>query len=222
MSRIGDKIKSIRAEKGMNQKTMAKKLGVSEGYLNEVENGRKVPAEDLIKRLTKLFGKDVEDISISFEAENIKEEKEIKTTYMKKEEKVKDVWSEAFGDVLVKVPIQDKYFKNNFGTKLMALLNNKIEGYSKDKVFYLKIEDDDMAGYRISEGDIAFAYLTSELINNSICLVEYGGERIIRQLKKLDNNKLLLLSNRVSVRTTTAENNEVKILARLLRLEITL
>lgn len=79
-----------------------------------------------------------------------------------------------------------------------------------------------MVGNRIFPGDLALVVMNQEIVNNSICLLEYGNERIIRQIKKLDNTKLLLISNKNSVKATTALNNEVKIIARLLRLEISL
>ena len=42
------------------------------------------------------------------------------------------------------------------------------------------------------KGDLAFAYLTKEVVNNGIFLVEYKGKRTIRQIKALGNSKLLL------------------------------
>lgn len=222
MSRVGEKIKEISEKKGMTKKTLAKKLGVSESFLTEVETGRKVIPEDLLKRLTKVLGEEINDISASFEEESIKEDLKERPKYNIKEEATKDIWKEAFGDVLMKVPVYNINFTETLGSKLMPIENNRVEGYTKDKVLYLKIEDEDMVGNRIFPGDLALAVMNQELVNNSICLVEYGGERIIRQIKKLDNAKLLLISNKNNVKTTTALNNEVKIIARFLRLEISL
>ncbi|MEL7597913.1 MAG: S24 family peptidase, partial [Clostridiaceae bacterium] len=75
---------------------------------------------------------------------------------------------------------------------------------------------------RISKGDIAFAHITHEVQNNSICLIEYNGERKIRQIKKLDNTKLLLVSNKGSLRTETVGIKEIKVLVKLDRVEIKL
>lgn len=51
MSRVGEKIKEISEKKGITKKALAKKLGVSENFLTEVETGRRVIPEDLLKEL---------------------------------------------------------------------------------------------------------------------------------------------------------------------------
>lgn len=222
MSRVGEKIKSTRMSAGMSQKQLAKKLGVSESFINEIELGRKVANQSVIDRVSKVLGKDINDITMSFEEQVYKEEKNEKFSIQPKKEKVQDVWNEAFGSVLKNVPIYKYSLNKAIGYKQLPLINNKIEGYSQDKVLYLEIEDDDMSGFRISRGDLAFGHITQELENNAICLVEYGNGRVIRQIKKLDNSKVLLISNKGSLRTETVEIRNLKIVVKLDRLEIKL
>ena len=57
MSRVGENIKNTRNSVGMSQKQLAKKLGVAESFINEVETGRKVANQSLIDRVVKSFGK---------------------------------------------------------------------------------------------------------------------------------------------------------------------
>lgn len=222
MSRIGEKIKNIRIEKGLTQKQLGKKLGVAEGFINEVESGRKVINQSLIDRIGKVLGKDLNDITMSFEEEVYKEEKQTKFEYQPKKEKINDVWNEAFGSVIKNIPVYSYELNKMLGHKKMPLIENKIEGFPQDKVLFLQIQDDEMMGFRIAKGDIAFANLTNEVQSNSICLVEYGNERKIRQIKTLDSNKVLLISNAGSVRTETIEKKSLKIIAKLNKLEITL
>ncbi|MBC2580911.1 helix-turn-helix domain-containing protein [Clostridium sp. DJ247] len=222
MSRVGEKIKDTRIRVGMSQKQLAKKLGVAESFINEVENGRKVINQSLIDRISKVLGKDINDITMSFEEQVFQEDK--KQDFSAKPEKkvINEVWNEAFGSVLKNVPIYKYSLDRPIASRQLPLINNKVEGYAQDKVLYLEIEDDDMIGFRISKGDIAFGHITHELENNSVCLVEYNGERVIRQIKKLDNNKALLLSNKGSLRTETIEIRNIKVLVKLDRLEIKL
>lgn len=222
MSRIGEKIKQIRTEKGLTQKQLGKKLGVAEGFINEVESGRKVINQSLIDRIGKVLGKDLNDITMSFEEEVYKEEKQTKFEYQPKKEKVNDVWNEAFGSVIKNIPMYSYELNKVLGHKKVPLIENKIEGFPQDKVVFLQIQDDEMMGFRIAKGDIAFANLTNEVQNNSICLVEYGNERKIRQIKTLDSNKVLLISNAGSIRTETMEKKNLKVIAKLNKLEITL
>jgi transcriptional regulator with XRE-family HTH domain len=222
MSRVGENIKNTRNSIGMSQKQLAKKLGVAESFINEVESGRKIANQSLIDRLSKVLGKDINDITMSFEEEVYKEEKTQKFSSEPKKESVKEVWSEAFGSVLKNVPVYRYSLDKAISWKQLPLINNKVEGYAQDKVLYLEIEDDDMIGFRIGSGDLGFAHITHEIQNNTICLIDYNNGKAIRQIRKLDNNKLLLISNKGSLRTETVDSKDIKVLAKLDRIEIKL
>ena len=215
MSRVGERIKEAREKSGMTQKALAKKLGVAEKFVNEVETGRKIINESLISKVSKVLNTDLNDINMVVTDEELqkelKAEKQVRQT---KPAEVNEVWNQAFGSVLKNVPIK--------GYKQLATASNKIDGHTANKVFYLKIENNDMTGYRIQENDLALCYSIKEIENNSICLVEFNGKRVIRQIKKLDNVKALLISNNGSMRTETANIKEVKAIAKLYRIEFDL
>lgn len=222
MSRLGEKIKNTRTNMGISQKQLSKKLGVNEAFINDVECGRKIINQNLIDKISKVLGKDINDITMAFEEQVYEEEKGKKYSVEPKKEPVKEVWNEAFGSVLKNVPIYKYDLQKTSSFKQLPLINNKVEGYAQDKAFYLEIEDDDMMGFRIAKGDMAFAHSTHEVENNAICLVEYGNNRVVRQIKKLDNNKILLISNKGSFTTEAVEIKEINILAKLDRIEIKL
>ena len=75
MSRVGEKIKEARLKSGITQKALAKKLGVAEKYLNEVEMGRKVAQESFINRAAKLLNADLNDVSMVVTDEDLMEER---------------------------------------------------------------------------------------------------------------------------------------------------
>lgn len=223
MSRIGEKIKQARKYKGMSQKQLAKKLGVSESFINDVEIGKRIANQNIIDRLSKVLGKEMNDITMSFEEEVYKRddsEKKYSVSPVKKE--INKVWSDAFSDILKNVPVYNYNLNEPLEFKKLPVVNNKIEGYAKDKVMYLKIKDDDMIGFRIQKDDLALGHLTQNIDNNGIFLLEYKGIRAIRQIKKLDNNKVLLVSNRGSLRTETLETRNLNVLVKLDKLEIIL
>lgn len=234
MSRAGEKLKNLREQLGLNQKQLAKKLGVAENFINEVEQGRKILNDVLINKISKLAGKDMNDINMSIEEDAAREEIDVRSesvrvnrtpvtkTSNKELPQVNDVWSNALSSVLKSVAVYKYDLKAVVGSKQLPVISNKIEGYAQDKVIYLQIEDDDMMGFRIGKGDLALAHLTHEVENNSICLVDYNSERAVRQIKKLDSSKVLLISNRGSLRTETAYIKDINIIARLDRVEIKL
>ena len=86
----------------------------------------------------------------------------------------------------------------------------------------LGIEDDEMSGFRMLKGDLAFAHLVKEVSNNGVFLIEYNGKRKIRQVKVLGNSKILLVSNGGSLITETKELREINVVAKLERIEIKL
>ncbi|XZH19837.1 S24 family peptidase [Clostridium perfringens] len=223
MSRVGERIKEAREKSGMTQKALAKKLGVAEKFVNEVETGRKIINESLISKVSKVLNTDLNDINMVVTDEELqkelKAEKQVRQT---KPAEVNEVWNQAFGSVLKNVPIYDYSLVQVKGYKQLATASNKIDGHTANKVFYLRIENNDMTGYRIQENDLALCYSIKEIENNSICLVEFNGKRVIRQIKKLDNVKALLISNNGSMRTETANIKEVKAIAKLYRIEFDL
>ena len=223
MSRVGEKIKMARGKRGMPAKVLAKKLGVAEKFINEVEMGRKVAPESFIDRAAKVLNVDLNDISMVVTDEALMEEKKtLKEMPKKKIEASSEVWTDAFSSVLKNVPIYDYSLSKNNGFKEMPVHSNKIEGYPQDKVCYLQIEDDEMSGFRIMKGDLAFAHSVKEVSNNGIFLLDYRGKRKVRQVKTLGNSKILLVSNSGSLITETMEIKEVNVIAKLERIEIKL
>ena len=64
MSRVGEKIKDARIKSGMTQKALAKKLGVAEKFINEVETGRRIVQESFIDKASKVLNTDLNDVSM--------------------------------------------------------------------------------------------------------------------------------------------------------------
>ncbi len=52
---LGEKIKHFRQFKRINQTVLAKSLEISQGFLSEVEQGKKVPGSDILKSLKQYF-----------------------------------------------------------------------------------------------------------------------------------------------------------------------
>ena len=229
MSRVGEKIKEARTKAGLTQKTLGKKLGVSDKFINEVEMGRKVAQEGFIERAAKILNTDLNDISMVVTDEALMEERKI-TEVAKKEKKINakilgetsPVWTDAFSSVMKKVIIYDYSLKKELGSKELPIYSNKVEGYPADKVLYIKVEDNSMSGFRMMKDDIVFGHLVKEVSNNGLFLIEYDNKRVIRQIKSLGGQKLLLIGNDGSAKTETIQVKEAKIIAKLERLEIQL
>ena len=56
LSRMGDTIRAQRVKYGMTEKQLAKKTGCAESFIKDVESGRRIPSDDVARRLLKAMG----------------------------------------------------------------------------------------------------------------------------------------------------------------------
>lgn len=240
MSRIGQEINKVRLQKGMSPKQLAKKLGVSEGFVLDIETGKKIINDDMIGRVSKALDFELGPIGLfaSDDLASIKNEdtgRSVRATVntgskasvnitpkAASQQPIQEVWDDAFGNILKTVPIYDYKMDGIVDKKLLPIEKNKVEGFAKEKVFYLNIEDSDMSGFRIYKGDKAFSVLTNEIDKDGIYFIEYNDIRAVRQVKKLQADKLLLIYNKGNLITETISSKEIKVLAKLIKLEIEL
>ena len=230
MSRIGQEINKVRLKKGKTPKQLAKALGVSESFVLDIESGKKIVSDEMIGRISKAL--DFELGPLGLFASDDKFEPGIgkndsvrpvkKVAPVTSNEPVQQVWDDAFGNILKTVPVYGYKMDRIMDKKLLPIEKNKVEGFAKEKVFYLIIEDTDMAGFRIFKGDRAFGVLENHIDKDGIFLIEYNGERAVRQVKKLQGDKLLLVYNRGNLITETVGTKEIKVIARLVKLEVIL
>lgn len=54
-SKIGEIIKSVRVERAMTQHEFSKSLGIAQGYLSDIEHGKKLPSDTLLIALAHLY-----------------------------------------------------------------------------------------------------------------------------------------------------------------------
>lgn len=221
MSRVGDKIKAARCKGGLSAKGFAKKLGVSESFINDIESGRKIINEDMIKKIEKVFNVDLSD-NIFEDEESLDEPVENLKSFQKQSEPVNKQWEDAFSNIIKKIPVCDVNFREIFDYKYLPIIDKKVEGYNSDKIIYITVPDDSMRGFRMKKGDLALLYKNSEIISGGIFLIDVKGKRYIRQIKRLDSNKLLLISNLNDIKTEMFGTHEISVVGRCVRLEVEL
>ena len=56
MSRMGDTIRASRVKYGLSEKQLAKKTGLAESFIKDVEAGKRIPSDDQAKRMLKACG----------------------------------------------------------------------------------------------------------------------------------------------------------------------
>lgn len=217
MSRIGEKIKEERIKAGFSVKDFSKKLGIAESFVNEVEQGKKIINENMVKKIEKLLNTALSEVAfedISEPVENIKEPIVSKNTNKQ--------WEEAFSNILKKIPICDINLKEIYDYKYLPVIDKKIEGFSADKIIFIKTVDDSMRGYRIQKNDTVMIYQSPELISNALLLIKGEEKNIIRQVKRLDANKALIISHANEIKTETRDIKSIFVIGRCVKVEVEL
>lgn len=230
MSRLGEAIRKYRTLKGMSPKDLAKKLGVAESYILDVEVGRRIVNDVQIERLSKILGVDLNSgLSFYFPEEESKSSKTAPPSPAPAPEKQPKTapppapqWEQAFSSVLKDIPVYNIQMTAVLDTRKLPVLKNKVEGYPPEKIFFVSVPDDSMAGFRLSRGDRVLIHTGGEASKSGLYLIEWKGEKMIRQLKPLDGRHMLLVSQDSSLHTQTVKADEITVIGRCVKAEIDL
>lgn len=239
MSRLGDLLQTERLRHKMTAKQVAKKAGVSEKYLIEVESGKRIIADDQARRILKLIGLteqtesnfSLDDIAatVDLSAASPSIEKEIKQIPKEKPKPIASagdsaeggIWLDALAGVLKRVPVYNAVMKE-VDHKVLPVLNGKIENAVAEKVFYFLTPDDSMRGFRILSGDLALIVPAQSPIDDAIMLVEANERRALRKVRKQDATHVLLQSFGREYNAEAFAVQDVKFIGRAVKLEIEL
>ncbi len=246
MGRVGDEMARLRKAQNLTQKQLAKKLGVAENYIADVESGKRVMQDQLASRVTKLLGGHFDsEVPEVAEPEPVRRPVGVsgsqlrpdvtrpsgQLVYSTEEESPKGkgsgeatqaVWSEAFGQMLREVPVYDAGMIKQTGTRTMAVVAGKVENQPKEKVFWLQADDNDMIGYRIQRTDHVFAVQTSVLSEDGIYLIEMDNKRLMRHLKQQPGGMVQVSCHKGTMVREIYPYNLFKVVAHLLRVEVRL
>ena len=235
MSRVGENIKKVREASGMTAKALAKKMGVSESFLIDVELGRRVINEAMLQRFSKVLGKNVSDLGLdSFETTVFKEEKEVQrqarvqtAQTLRPQAPAKppvrsELWDQAFGSNPKNVPVYGPEFTEPRSQQLHPVENGRIAGLAPEKAVIIRQEGNDLAGYGIVPGSLLLGSQVREMNQNGFYLLEHQGRKIIRKVRMLGNANVLLLRNQDVEMSQTVPAKDVKPLVHFVRVEIDL
>ena len=242
MSRLGDLLHTERLRRKMTLKQVAKLGGVSESYLKDVEEGKRIIADDQARRILKKMGLQehnevgfsLEDIAATVDVETIAPKKstvgsgkpakkETETVYQSKAEETVSggIWLDALSSVLKRVPVYNAVMKE-VGHRLLPIMDGRIEGSAPDKVFYFSVPDDTMRGFRVLREDVCLIVPATSPVDGAIMLVEYKQHRVLRKVKKLDAMNVLLQSYDREYNAETVALPELNFIGRAVRVEFAL
>ena len=238
MSRLGDLLRTERLRRKMTLKQVAKLGGVSESYLKDVEEGKRIIADDQARRILKKIGLKehneegftLDDIAATVDLQTVtpkpapvpvKEKKaqpESETVYASDAPVTGGIWLDALTSVMKRVPVYNAVMKE-VGHRLLPVENGKIEGASPEKVFYFMAPDDDMRGFRVTRGDVVLVVPAAAPVDGAMMLIQTPQGRVLRVIKRLDNFKVLLQRYDAACESEIMTVDELHIVGRCVRLE---
>lgn len=233
MSRLGDTIRAARLKAKMTEKALGRKCGLAESYIKDVESGRKIVSDDQAQRILKVLG--VQN-PISTELEVAAEPpvklrpkprayilpvEEQNAPDRQAQAESNDAWLDALGGVVKRVPVMapDGVVIDHV---LTPIVSGKIEGGAPDKVLYYRCPDDMLRGFRVHAGDLLLVVPASKAEDDALMLVEYGGERMVRKLMKLDGGRIQMQAFDHEFSSVVGNIQTVKVLGRCVKLLRTL
>jgi transcriptional regulator with XRE-family HTH domain len=236
MSRLGDLIKLERARRGLDPKTVAKKSGVSVGYLLEVEAGTRIIRDDQARRILKIMGMErpqeadftLDDIASTVDLQSamprvvkaLEEQDGPKKGPgdRKGEGLAGSIWLDALSGVLQHVPIYNAVMKE-VGSRLLPVSEGKVEGAPKDKVYYFKAPDDDMRGFRVHKNDLVLVVPASSPQDDAMMLIETPQGKLLRMLKLMPRFQVMLQKYDQAFESEIVNIADLKVVGRCVRLE---
>ena len=250
MSVIGLNIKKAREKKAISTKELAKKAGISESSLVDVENGKKVPNTQIIQSVSKVLGISVDDIEPSYFSDFFEEEvtKEIKPIPKPKTRAYSPVASttsvptqnpnevadtsigNAFSKAVNKIPVilkinPAKPFplgQDILDYKLEPVFQGKNLGAPQGEFVYYISPDNSMSNSRILKSDMVLILITKLYIDKDIVLAVCNGKTYLRRIKKIEDKKILLFPDNPEAEVIIASQTDVKVYGKAVRSEFRL
>lgn len=230
MSDLGKKIQAARINKGLTARQLAKRCGVAETNIIDIEAGKKIANETLLQRFVKLLdvnlNTDFGDMADrEYQEQQITGKTKTGPSFRKTEviqEKASEQWELAFGSVMRKQPVYDLDTWKITDYRLQPMINNKIDGFAPDKVIFVRVRGNGLHGLGIKEGDLLKVVLMREILHDGVYLLRIGGKLCVRRVRKVENEKILLMDFDRDSRTEIRTLKEVEFVGRCLSAEIML
>jgi len=218
LSTLGKSIEKARLQKNMSRKALAKKIGMSERNILEIETGSKIVNSALLTRISKILGADIVDNQFGLvqETEIFSETKDTYKHSKKVESTSHNVIS-AFGNLIYSINVYDYSLLQVFDHISLPLENGKIEGHQKEKIAFIKITNQEMSGFRLCQDDTLLIYKNSQIKDDKISLIRYKNEYILRKIKKLTNDSILLIHHDGTLKSRKVSINEIEILGHAIK-----
>lgn len=171
MSRLGDLIHLERTRRNMTAKQVARLCSLSEKYLLDVEQGRRIIADDQARRILRRIGLEqqteadfsLDDIAATVDLHTaaptlpqrpVEDKPRPVASLPAEDSEHGGIWLDALASVLRQVPVYNAAWQI-VDHRTLAAAGGKIEGGPADKALYFLAPDDSMRGLSYPQGRFA-------------------------------------------------------------------
>ncbi len=227
MNRMAIKIKEARLKAKMSEKELAQACGQTINYILQIESGKKVINEKIAEDILKILG---EKVDFFQDVPETQSEPAVVKPVLKpdlKQAQTKtadlgitpnDAWTGALSGVIKNFPVIEEGRGNVVDSKELSIIGKKIEGVHHEKIGFVKVTDSDMPKLRIAKGDVLTIHLMGDIQSQGIYYFEFGQKKMIRQLIKSQNNKVLF-SRGPSEPETEVDIKNIKVIGKVIKVE---
>ena len=237
MSRLGDLIHLERTRQGLNFKQVARKCGVSEKFLQEVESGKRIIADDQARRILKAIGMKehteadftLDDIAATVDLQSAVPRLQAVARAEKKPEPAAgtpagddpvngSIWLDALSSVIKRVPVYNAAMKV-VDHRLLPITDGRIAGAPPDKVYYYLTPDDMLQGFRIRKGDLLLVVPCQAPVDGAVMVLKTPVGHVLRKIKVLPHFQAALQTYDTDFESEIRAFNDLIIVGRCVRLE---
>lgn len=239
MSIIGTNIRNIRNKQGLSAKQLAKKCGISESALIEIEEGKKVPTTQFTNTITKVLGVNIDAIEPAYFSDYFDEEPEQKVSIASNAPKVintksvdnkqgnVNTISDAISKAVRKIPVVNKItigksvpFEGDIiDHKFEPVFQGKSNNVTGEEFIYYMVQDNSMQGARIMKSDLALVFLTDSIRDKDMVLFTYKNTTYIRRYKTVSDTMAVLYPENPDYETFAIEKKDMRLIGKVLRVE---
>lgn len=218
MNKTAEKIKIARIKAKLSEKQLAKKVGLTANYIEQLESGKKIISESIASKILKALNIKEDILS----QENIARNEEVVKKNVRKP--IKNVthksvdftasWTGALDNLIRKYPVYSLKTQKSVGVKSLPTVEKKVDGFNCDKLSFIKM-DDSILELGILENDIIMIYLTNDITNDKIYYFELENKRYVSKIRKEQNNKIKIDTDESKI----IDSNKLKIIGRCVKIE---
>lgn len=232
-------IRLERTRQGLTAKQVARKCGISDKYLLEVEAGKRIIADDQARRILRGMGMK-EQTEADFTLDDIASTVDLQSALPRVTQATKkgagpktddsastgdtkggidgSIWLDALSSVLKHVPVYNAVMKE-IAHRLLPVADGKIEGASADKVFYFSAPDNAMRGFRVQRGDLVLIVPATAPVDGALMLLETPVGKMLRVIKVMPRFQVMLQTFDQTFESEIANIADITIIGRGVRLE---